>query len=158
MIAIREMEIDDLSQVMEIENATFAVPWTEMGYFSFLMREDTLFLVAEEEGKILGYCGLLMVLDESDITNVAVEKSRRGQGIGEALVRELAARAARRGIALLHLEVRQSNQAARGLYRKLGFLEDGLRKGYYEEPREDAVLMTLRQETVPSGQERENHV
>ena len=124
MIAIREMEIDDLSQVMEIENATFAVPWTEMGYFSFLMREDTLFLVAEEEG----------------------------------LVRELAARAARRGIALLHLEVRQSNQAARGLYRKLGFLEDGLRKGYYEEPREDAVLMTLRQETVPSGQERENHV
>ncbi len=158
MIAIREMEIDDLSQVMEIENATFAVPWTEMGYFSFLMREDTLFLVAEEEGKILGYCGLLMVLDEGDITNVAVEKSRRGQGIGEALVRELAARAARRGIALLHLEVRQSNQAARGLYRKLGFLEDGLRKGYYEEPREDAVLMTLRQETVPSGQERENHV
>ena len=158
MIAIREMEIDDLSQVMEIENATFAVPWPEMGYFSFLMREDTLFLVAEEEGKILGYCGLLMVLDEGDITNVAVEKSRRGQGIGEALVRELAARAARRGIALLHLEVRQSNQAARGLYRKLGFLEDGLRKGYYEEPREDAVLMTLRQETVPSGQERENHV
>ena len=158
MIAIREMEIDDLSQVMEIENATFAVPWTEMGYFSFLMREDTLFLVAEEEGKILGYCGLLMVLDEGDITNVAVEKSRRGQGIGEALVRELAARAARRGSALLHLEVRQSNQAARGLYRKLGFLEDGLRKGYYEEPREDAVLMTLRQETVPSGQERENHV
>ena len=158
MIAIREMEIDDLSQVMEIENATFAVPWTEMGYFSFLMREDTLFLVAEEEGKILGYCGLLMVLDEGDITNVAVEKSRRGQGIGEALVRELADRAARRGIALLHLEVRQSNQAARGLYRKLGFLEDGLRKGYYEEPREDAVLMTLRQETVPSGQERENHV
>lgn len=158
MIAIREMEIDDLSQVMEIENATFAVPWTEMGYFSFLMREDTLFLVAEEEGKILGYCGLLMVLDESDITNVAVEKSHRGQGIGEALVRELADRAARRGIALLHLEVRQSNQAARGLYRKLGFLEDGLRKGYYEEPREDAVLMTLRQETVPSGQERENHV
>ena len=158
MIAIREMEIDDLSQVMEIENATFAVPWTEMGYFSFLMREDTLFLVAEEEGKILGYCGLLMVLDEGDITNVAVEKSRRGQGIGEALVRELAARAARRGIALLHLEVRQSNQAARGLYRKLGFLEDGLRKGYYEEPREDAVLMTLRQESVPSGQERENHV
>ncbi|HIR93313.1 MAG TPA: ribosomal protein S18-alanine N-acetyltransferase [Candidatus Egerieimonas intestinavium] len=157
-MAIREMEIDDLSQVMEIENATFAVPWTEMGYFSFLMREDTLFLVAEEEGKILGYCGLLMVLDEGDITNVAVEKSRRGQGIGEALVRELAARAARRGIALLHLEVRQSNQAARGLYRKLGFLEDGLRKGYYEEPREDAVLMTLRQETVPSGQERENHV
>ena len=158
MIAIREMEIDDLSQVMEIENATFAVPWTEMGYFSFLMREDTLFLVAEEEGKILGYCGLLMVLDEGDITNVAVEKSRRGQGIGEALVRELAARAARRGIALLHLEVRQSNQAARGLYRKLGFLEDGLRKGYYEEPREDSVLMTLREDTVPSGQERENHV
>ena len=158
MIRIREMEIDDLSQVMEIENATFAVPWTEMGYFTFLMREDTLFLVAEEEDKILGYCGVLMVLDEGDITNVAVEKSRRGQGIGEALVRELAARTSQKGIVLLHLEVRESNQAARGLYGKLGFVEDGLRKGYYEEPREDAVLMSLHQETVPSGQAQKNNV
>lgn len=158
MIRIREMEIDDLGQVMEIEQNTFAVPWTEMGYFTFLMREDTLFLVAEEEGKILGYCGILMVLDEGDITNVAVEKSHRGQGIGQALVQELAERAGQRGIALLHLEVRQSNEAARGLYNKLGFVEDGLRKGYYEEPREDAVLMSLHQETVPSGQEQKNHV
>ena len=89
---------------------------------------------------------------------MAVEKSRRGQGIGEALVRELAARTSQKGIALLHLEVRESNQAARGLYGKLGFVEDGLRKGYYEEPREDAVLMSLHQETVPSGQAQKNNV
>ena len=76
MIEIRRMQIDDLDQVMEIENATFSVPWTETGYFTFLLRNDTLFLVAEEEGKILGYCGALMVLDEADVTNVAVTEER----------------------------------------------------------------------------------
>lgn len=153
MTEIREMQIDDLEQVMEIENATFSAPWTETGYFSFLMRNDTLFLVAEEEGRILGYCGLLSVQDEGDITNVAVESSQRGRGIGEALVRELALRACESGVRVLHLEVRQSNEAARSLYRKLGFQEDGLRKNYYEAPREDAVLMSLRQETFSAGQE-----
>ena len=74
---LREMLVDDLDQVMEIETDLFHVPWTKEGFFTFLTREDAMFLVVEEKGKILGYCGLLMVLDEGDITNVAVRRDRR---------------------------------------------------------------------------------
>ena len=73
---LREMLVDDLDQVMEIETDLFHVPWTKEGFFTFLTREDAMFLVVEEKGKILGYCGLLMVLDEGDITNVAVRRDR----------------------------------------------------------------------------------
>ncbi|NCC43304.1 MAG: ribosomal-protein-alanine N-acetyltransferase, partial [Clostridia bacterium] len=68
MIQIREMEFDDLSAVMEIENENFSKPWTENGFFTFLIRDDTLFLVACEDDQILGYCGVVMVMDEGDIT------------------------------------------------------------------------------------------
>ena len=74
---LREMLVDDLDQVMEIETDLFHVPWTKEGFFTFLTREDAMFLVVEEKGKILGYCGLLMVLDEGDITNVAVRRDRQ---------------------------------------------------------------------------------
>lgn len=67
---LREMLVDDLDQVMEIEQDLFHVPWTKEGFFTFLTRDDAMFLVVEEKEKILGYCGLLMVLDEGDITNV----------------------------------------------------------------------------------------
>ena len=89
MIKIREMQLDDLEQVMTIEEANFSVPWTETGFFTFLLREDTLFLVAEEGEKILGYCGVVTVQDEGDITNVAVEKNSQNQGIGEKLLEEM---------------------------------------------------------------------
>ena len=69
---LREMLVDDLDQVMEIEQDLFHVPWTKEGFFTFLTRDDAMFLVVEEKEQILGYCGLLMVLDEGDITNVAV--------------------------------------------------------------------------------------
>ena len=74
---LREMVVDDLDQVMEIEQDLFAVPWTREGYFTFLTRDDAMFLVVEEKGRILAYCGLLMVLDEGDVTNVAVRRDRQ---------------------------------------------------------------------------------
>ncbi len=74
---LREMLVDDLDQVMEIEADFFHVPWTKEGFFTFLTRDDAMFLVVEEKEKILGYCGLLMVLDEGDITNVAVRRDRQ---------------------------------------------------------------------------------
>ena len=73
-MTVREMQLDDLEGVMVIEKENFSVPWTEMGFFSFLLRDDTMFLVAEEEGKIIGYMGIMMVLDEGEITNVSVSK------------------------------------------------------------------------------------
>ena len=82
---LREMLVDDLDQVMEIEQDLFHVPWTKEGFFTFLTRDDAMFLVVEEKEKILGYCGLLMVLDEGDITNVAVRRDRQKEGIGAFL-------------------------------------------------------------------------
>ena len=69
---LREMLVDDLDQVMEIETDLFAVPWTKEGFFTYLTREEAMFLVVEEKGKILAYCGLIMVLDEGDITNLSL--------------------------------------------------------------------------------------
>lgn len=141
MIAVREMQIDDLGQVMEIENENFSVPWTENGFFTFLIRQDALFLVAEEENKILGYIGILMVPEDGDITNVAVKKSEQGKGIGKLLVSEMIKRSEEFGVRNIFLEVRKSNQTAIHLYEKFGFVTEGVRKNYYEMPKEDAYVM-----------------
>ena len=90
MITIREMQIDDLEQVMPIEEANFSIPWTETGFFTFLIRDDALFLVAEEDGEILGYLGILISFDESEITNVCVAEKARRRGIGRALMEDAA--------------------------------------------------------------------
>lgn len=144
MIQIREMQIDDLEQVMPIEEENFSVPWTETGFFTYLLRSDAMFLAAEEEGEVLGYCGVLLVLDEGDITSVSVKKNRHREGIGKLLIEALIQKTGREGVGVLHLEVRQSNAAAIALYEKMGFVRDGLRKNYYEAPTEDAVLMSRR--------------
>lgn len=141
MIKIREMQLDDLEQVMTIEEANFSVPWTETGFFTFLLREDTLFLVAEEGEKILGYCGVVTVQDEGDITNVAVEKNSQNQGIGKKLLEEMFQRTQKAGVCRLFLEVRAGNAAALHLYEKMGFVQMGIRKNYYEQPVEDGVVM-----------------
>lgn len=141
MVQIREMQIDDLEEVMEIENNNFSKPWTETGFFSFLIRNDTLFLVAEKNENICGYCGVVMVTDEGDITNVAVSKQYQNQGIGGMLVDELIHRTKEAGVTRLFLEVRASNRPAIHLYQKKGFEQNGIRKNYYEAPVEDALLM-----------------
>ena len=86
---LREMLVDDLDQVMKIENELFSPPWTKEGFFTYLTRKDAMFLVVEEKGEILAYCGLIMVLDEGDITNVAVRPDRQKEGIGHFLMDSL---------------------------------------------------------------------
>ena len=129
-MTFREMLIEDLDQVMEIETDLFAMPWTKEGMFTFLTREDTMFFVVEEKGRIL---------------NVAVRSDRQKEGIGYFLVDSMLMLAQAQGISLVHLEVRESNGTARRLYQRLGFVEDGLRKNYYTDPLENAVLMTKKQ-------------
>ncbi len=138
---IREMQIDDLEQVISIEERLFSKPWTLNGFFSFFVREDALFLVAEEGGEIAGYCGVLTALDQGDVLNVGVRPERQRQGIGRRLVSALIKNMDEKGVASLYLEVRVSNRAAIDLYEASGFEQVGLREGYYEAPREDAVLM-----------------
>ena len=138
----REMLVEDLDQVMEIEEDLFSVTWTREGFLTYLMKKDTMFFVVEEKEKILGFCSMMTVLDEGDILNVAVRRDRQKEGIGQFLVDSILRMADLQGIRLVHLEVREGNQTARRLYERLGFKEDGLRRNYYEDPVENAVLMT----------------
>lgn len=143
-MTFREMLVEDLNQVVEIEKSLFSVPWTKEGFFTFLIKEENMFFVVEEKGKILGYCSMQTVMDEGDILNVAVRRERQKEGIGYFLVDSMLMMAEARGIRTVHLEVREGNDTARRLYQRLGFAEDGLRKNYYTDPLENAVLMTCR--------------
>ena len=135
------MQIDDLDQVLEIEEESFSVPWTANGFFTFLIREDALFLVSEDDKGINGYIGLICAPPEGDITNVAVKASERNKGIGKELVSGMISRAHERGVDDIFLEVRVSNTPAIRLYEAYGFENAGIRKNYYERPTEDAFIM-----------------
>ena len=141
-MTFREMSVEDLEQVVEIEKALFSDPWTKEGFFTFLTKENTMFFVVEEKEKILAYCSMQTVLDEGDILNVAVRSDRQKEGIGYFLVDSMLKMAEMIGIHIVHLEVREGNGTARRLYERLGFKEDGLRRDYYTDPTENAVLMT----------------
>ena len=141
-MTFREMLVEDLDQVVDIEQNLFSVPWTKEGFLTYLMKKETMFFVVEEKERILGYCSMMTVLDEGDILNVAVRSDRQKEGIGQFLVDSMLRMAEMQGIRLVHLEVRQGNGTARRLYQRLGFKEDGLRRDYYENPVENAVLMT----------------
>ena len=98
--------------------------------------------MAEEAGEMLGCCGFLFVLDEAEIPNVCVKESARCRGVGKQMMTVLMEEAKKLGMAMLYLEVRESNSPARALYQRLGFEENGIRKNFYEHPVENAVLMS----------------
>lgn len=131
-----------LPQLEELEKACFSLPWTREQLKSQMPDEHHVFLTATDGEQVLGYVGMMVVLDEGYISNVAVAPAVRRQGIGDALISELMSRAQERELAFVTLEVRESNAPAIALYEKHGFRAVGKRKNYYELPREDAVLMT----------------
>ena len=134
---------EHLGQAAEIERLCFSDPWSEKMLAEHLANPCSLTLAAVgDTGRLLGYVGLLAGVDEGDITNVAVRPDCRRQGVAAALLDALEAQGKERELAFLTLEVRQSNAPARALYEKLGYLQAGLRRNYYENPREDAIIMT----------------
>ena len=138
------MTADHLDQVAEIEQICFSDPWSRRMLSEHLENECAATLVAiTPDGTILGYAGLLVVLDEGYITNVAVRPEYRRQGIAGELLRVFHRFAEGNKMAFLTLEVRDSNASARALYAKHGFKEVGVRKNYYDHPKEDAIIMTL---------------
>ena len=140
-LEIREMKKTDLPEVARIEKENFSIPWSEHGFADSMEQENTCFLSACKNGSIVGYCGYLQVLDEADITNVAVDAASRRDGVGESMLQELMRRGAQKGIKAFTLEVRESNLAAISLYQKLGFASAGIRKNFYDAPKENAVIM-----------------
>ena len=131
-----------LPQIEQIEQECFSVPWTREQLSSQLDENRHVFLAAVADGRVLGYVGMMYVLDEGYIANVAVAPEARRQGVGRALIAELLRRADELELAFVTLEVRPSNSAAIALYSGFGFEPVGRRKNYYDKPSEDALLMT----------------
>jgi len=142
-VTYRKMGSDDVPAVYEIELATFPTPWT-LDSFYYEMHENQYayyVLAVDKDDRIIGFCGMWMVIDAAQITNVAVIETARGCGIGEGLMRE-AMRIARQNVLdSMSLEVRVTNTVAQNLYRKLDFQDGGIRKGYYTDNGEDALVM-----------------
>lgn len=139
---IRFMRLKDVDAVAAIEQETFARPWSRESFRQELTRNAVArYLVAEEDGKILGYAGAWVILDESHITNIAVREEARGRGIGKKLTAQLLQILSNLGACYTTLEVRVSNLRAQNLYQGLGFVSVGKRKRYYEDNNEDAFLM-----------------
>lgn len=138
---IDQMKPEDVREVAALEAKIFSVPWSEAGFLSSLQSEDTLYLAVRKSGKLIAYCGLLQSLDEADITNVAVEESCRGCGIASRMLGRLMELGKARGIVRYTLEVRVSNASAIHVYEKLGFRSVGIRKNFYDRPKEDAMIM-----------------
>ena len=143
MINVRAMKPQDCKVTAELEKEIFSQPWSEKGFLDAISMEGNIFLVAEEDGELCGYIGMYLSLDEGEITNVAVAPQKRGAGIGGMLLKEALVLAEKRGVAQVVLEVRVSNQPAIQLYEKSGFKHCGVRKGFYDFPKEDAYIMML---------------
>ena len=141
MITIAKMSREHLSEVASIEEVSFSLPWS-LESLELMLTEQASALVALEDGRVLGYVGMMCVLDEGQIINVAVHPDARRRGVGRTLMEAAEAYAKERGIAFLSLEVRESNIAARSLYSSLGWEEQGIRKGFYSHPVENACVMT----------------
>lgn len=138
---IIQMTADQVSQVAELEKICFSDPWSENSIAYELTNPLSLWLVAVEDERVAGYVGSQSVMGESDMMNVAVHPDFRRRGIAEQLVTELIALLADMGNHSLTLEVRTSNAVAISLYEKLGFTQIGIRKNYYRNPREDALIL-----------------
>ena len=139
---ITEMTEKHVAQVAELEKICFgSAAWSENSITSELKNQLSLWLVALDGETVAGYVGSQTVMDESDMMNVAVHPDCRRQGIAEELVNALADALREKESRCLTLEVRASNEPAKKLYEKLGFVSVGLRKNYYRNPREDALIL-----------------
>ena len=146
MISYRKMTEADIDGVLKIEQEAFSLPWTREAFVQEMTTNlHAYYVVAENsEGKIVGFCGMWIVVDESHITNVAVTEQLKGQGIGEGLMREAIRVSKETGVVLMTLEARVSNTVAQNLYRKLDFQNGGIRKGYYTDNQENALVMWVK--------------
>jgi [ribosomal protein S18]-alanine N-acetyltransferase len=141
-ITFRKMTVEDLDDVLEVEVNSFATPWSRDAFFNELTKNQFAhYLVAEVDQKVVGYCGVWIIVDEAHITNIALLPDYRGLKLGEALLGRIIELARELGALRITLEVRVSNERAQNLYRKFGFEDGALRKQYYTDNMEDAVVM-----------------
>lgn len=141
-LIIRTATEKDIDSIVKLEELCFTVPWSKDAlYHDMTENEKSLYIVAEVDGRTVGYMSLWIILDEGHINNVAVLPEYRNRHIGSAIIDTMLRFTQEAGVKSHTLEVRAGNEAARGLYDKFGFRQEGLRKGYYEDNGEDAVIM-----------------
>ena len=140
-LSLRPMTPSDVPEVARIETTAFSTPWSERTFRSLLHRSGVELWVAEWGDQLAAYAILWKVLDEGELANIAVRTDLRGRGIGSGLLSRILKVAEDSGVRSLYLEVRESNGIAREMYARRGFQEIGIRKGYYEGPREDARVL-----------------
>ena len=143
-VLVRKLKETDVKALAQIQAQAFSRPWTAQILKELLDKRYCTYLVAEVEGKVVGGCGFTNCGGEGDIGNMVVAEEYRRQGVASRLLEELLLSGAKDDIADFTLEVRVSNEAAIHLYEKYGFVSEGIRPGFYDQPREDAVIMWRR--------------
>lgn len=140
-VRIRPARGEDLPVIHRIEKASYSVPWSRTTFRNLLDRMDTDSIVAEIGHEVVGYAISWFVLDQGELGNIAVAEKHRREGIGRLLIDAALERARARGVREIYLEVRRGNSGAQRLYRETGFRQVGVRRNYYVQPQEDALVM-----------------
>lgn len=140
------MKEEDIDAVLDISSLSFAISWSKDSYIQELTNPIAKYLVAKVNNKVVAFVGTWIILDEAHITNIAVHPNYRKQGIASKLLVKFLDYCRNQGCKAFTLEVRSGNKAAQALYKKHNFKEDGVRKGYYEDNKEDAIIMWLKEE------------
>lgn len=143
-LMIRDFTIEDIDDIYDVEINSFSDPWSKESFKDELKNNVANYLVGCIDNRVVGYVGAWFILDEAHITNVAVKPEFRRQGIANKLIIEFINLAKINNIESITLEVRASNIAAQTLYKTFGFIEQGIRKRYYADNNEDAIIMWLR--------------
>lgn len=139
---LRPMRLDDIKQIVEIEHEVFPTPWTEEAFYNEIVSNNFAHYVVLAQGEhVIGYGGLWTIIDEAHVTNIAVRKAYQGKQYGRKLLSALVAHAMALGMKEITLEVRVSNHIAQRLYESFNFRSVGVRKGYYTDNSEDALIM-----------------
>ena len=134
---------EDIKHIAELEAKTFSDAWTETGVRETLGQKQAFITVAEDGGELIGYCIIYYVMDEAEIARIATNEAVRRTGVGRGLLNHTCECCREKQIERLLLDVRESNEGAIAFYTNYGFQIDGIRKGFYEMPKEDAVLMSM---------------
>lgn len=141
-LVFRKMKMSDIPQIVEIEKEAFTTPWTSAAFENELTSNHfAKYMVMQIDEEIAGYGGMWMVMEEAHVTNIALRQKFRGKKLGERLLSELMQTAAFLGAVRMTLEVRESNYIAQGLYEKMGFRSVGVRRNYYTDNNENALIM-----------------
>ena len=143
MLTFRNGTKEDAVHIATLETKSFTDAWSSRSIEETLEQNNAFIVVSELERKLVGYCIVYCVMDEAEIVRIAVGKDARRQGIGKGLLDAICVRCTEKRVQTLLLDVRESNMGARAFYEKYGFHEDGIRKNFYDNPKEHAILMSV---------------